>query len=225
MEGKLKIAVMISGGGTTLQNLIDLAAGGALPVEIAVVVSSRADAYGITRAQDAGIPALAVPSRDYAKSADHSRAVTEVIDRYRPDLLVMAGYMCYYRIPPAYQGRVVNVHPSLIPAFCGKGLYGHRVHEAVVAYGARVSGCTVHFVDNEYDRGPIILQRVVPVLSTDTPDALAERVQAAERVAYPEAIRLYAEGRLHVEGRTVRVLPGPWQPTSMSGAQGHRVPS
>jgi formyltetrahydrofolate-dependent phosphoribosylglycinamide formyltransferase len=217
MPKKLRLAVLLSGSGTSLQNLIDKSASGALPAEVAVVISSRKDAYGLVRAQNAGIPNSAVPSRKYPSVEEHSRPITEILDRHRPDLLIMAGYMCLYLIPPRYQGKVMNIHPALIPAFCGKGLYGHVVHEKVIEYGVRATGCTVHFVDNEYDHGPIILQRVVPVLSTDTPDTLAERVQAEERIAFPEAIRLFAEGRLVIEGRKVRVLPGPWSPTSLCG--------
>jgi len=217
MGKTLRLAVLLSGSGSTLQNLIDRSASGLLDAQIAVVISSRKDAYGLVRAKDARIPAFAVPSRKYPNWEEHSRPITQILDGHRPDLLIMAGYMCLYVIPGHYQGKVMNIHPALIPAFCGKGLYGHIVHEKVIEYGARVTGCTVHFVDNEYDHGPIILQRIVSVLCTDTPDALAERVQAEERIAYPEAIRLFAEGRLVIEGRRVRVLPGEWRPTSYCG--------
>ena len=217
MAKRLKLAVLLSGSGTTLQNILDRSASGALPADVAVVVSSRKDAYGLVRAEKANVPAFAVPSRTHPDRQAHSAAVTEVLDRYGPDLIAMAGYMCFYHIPRQYEGRVMNIHPALIPAFCGKGLYGHVVHEKVLEYGARVAGCTVHFVDNQYDHGPIILQRVVPVLFSDTPESLAERVQAEERIGYPEAIRLFAEGRLVIEGRKVRVLPGAWTPTSLCG--------
>jgi len=217
MTKKLRLGVLLSGSGTSLQNLIDRSRDGSLPAEVVVVVSSRKSAYGLTRASDARIPSFAVPSKKFDNWSDHSRAVTEILDRHRPDLIVLAGYMCLYAIPPRYEGRVMNIHPALIPAFCGKGLYGHIVHERVIEYGVRVTGCTVHFGDKEYDHGPIILQRIVPVLPTDTPDTLAERVQAEERIAYPEAIRLFAEGRLVVENHKVRVLPGQWRPTSLCG--------
>ncbi len=217
MTKRLRLAVLLSGSGTSLQNLIDRSRDGSMPAEVVVIVSSRKSAFGLTRAADAGIPAFAVPSKDYANWDDHSRAVTEILDRYKPDLIITAGYMCLYVIPPQYEGRILNVHPALIPAFCGKGLYGHFVHERVLEYGVKVTGCTVHFVDREYDNGPIVLQRVVPVLADDTPDTLAERVQAEERTAMPEAIRLYAEGRLKIDGRVVRVLPGKWMPTSLCG--------
>ena len=123
--------------------------------------------------------------------------------------MVLAGFMCLIRIPDGFLGRVMNIHPALIPAFCGKGYYGHHVHEAVLEYGAKVSGCTVHFADNVYDHGPVIVQKTVPVLDGDTPDSLAARVFGKECEAYPEAIRLFGEGRLQIEGRRCRVLPQP----------------
>ena len=129
-----------------------------------------------------------------------------MLDRYAPDLIVLAGYLHLFRFAPHYQGRVMNIHPALIPAFCGKRFYGLRVHRAVLDYGVKVSGCSVHFADEEYDRGPIILQRTVPVLEDDTPHTLAERVFAEECKAYPEAIQLFAEGRLTIEGQRVRIL-------------------
>lgn len=217
MGKKLRIAVLLSGSGTTLQNLIDKSRAGELPAEVVAVISSRKDAYGIVRAQDAGIPSFAVPSRKYDNWEEHSKAVTAILDRFSPDLIVTAGYMCLYVIPPQYEGKLINVHPALIPSFCGKGLYGHLVHEAVIEHGVRVTGCTVHFVNNQYDAGPIILQRIVPVRYDDTPDTVAERVMAEERIALPEAIRLCAEGRLAVDGGRVRVLQGQWTPTSLCG--------
>jgi folate-dependent phosphoribosylglycinamide formyltransferase PurN len=127
------------------------------------------------------------------------------IRTFTPDLVVLAGFMSLIDVPADFQNRIINVHPALIPAFCGHGMYGHHVHEAVINYGAKVSGATVHFVDSEYDHGPIILQGTVPVLDNDTPDTLAERVQALERELYPQAIQLFAEGRLRVVGRRVKI--------------------
>ena len=214
----IKLAVLLSGSGTTLQNIFDEIDAGALPVEVAVVVSSRKDAYGLVRAENIGVPAVAVESRKFKGDWEgHSAAVTEVLDKYGPDLVILAGYMCLYLFPQTYDRKVLNVHPALIPAFCGERLYGHFVHEKVIEYGVRVTGCTVHFADREYDHGPIVLQRTVAVRSEDTPDTIAERVMAEERIAYPEAIRLFAEGRLKIEGQKVRVLPGDWQPTSLCG--------
>jgi len=207
MGEKVNLAVLLSGGGTTLQNLLDRIEAGRLDAVVQVVVSSRADAYGLERARHHNIPAFTVASRAFADFHEHSRAVWEVIERFPVDLVVMAGYMCLLDIPPAFQGRVMNIHPALIPAFCGKNMYGHRVHEAVIEYGCKVSGCTVHFADNEYDHGPIIVQRTCPVHDDDDPDTLRNRVFIEECEAYPEAIQLFAEGRLRIEGRCVRILP------------------
>jgi len=206
MAKPVDLAVLLSGSGTTLQNFIDRVADGRLDARIRVVISSRADAYGLERARNHDIPAAVVPSRKFRDFDEMSVAVAEELARHRVDLIALAGFMCLFRIPPRHEGRVMNVHPALIPSFCGKGWYGHRVHEAVLKCGCKVSGCTVHFADNEYDHGPIIVQKTVPVLEDDTPDTLAARVQAAEREAFPEAIQLFAEGRLQIEGRVVRVL-------------------
>lgn len=205
MKQPIQLAVLLSGSGTTLQNLLDRIADGRLAARIPLVIASRPGAAGIGRAERAGIPAAVIQRKHYSSQEEFSR---EIFDRCRQaevDLVVLAGYLQLISIPDDFQGRVMNIHPALIPAFCGQGYYGHHVHEAVLAYGAKVSGCTVHFADNLYDHGPIILQWVVPVLDDDTPDTLAARVFEQECEAYPEAIRLYAEGRLHIEGRRVRV--------------------
>jgi len=202
------LAVLISGGGTTLQNFIDRIADGSLDARVRLVVSSRHDAFGLERAARHGIPRVVCASRDYKDFDSMSDAVWREIRRQPVDLVCLAGYMCFLRVPDDYLGRVMNIHPALIPAFCGKGLYGHRVHEAVIRHGCKVSGCTVHFADNVYDRGPIIIQRAVPVLDSDTPESLAARVFEQECAAYPEAIRLFGQGRLRIEGRRVRVLEG-----------------
>lgn len=201
----LKIAVLLSGGGTTLQNLIDHIDQGKLDARIQCVVSSRADAYGLVRARNRRIPTALVPRKDYADIAAFSDAIWTELRTRDIDLVVMAGFMSLLDVPEDFVNRIVNVHPALIPAFCGKGMYGHHVHEAVLAYGAKLTGVTVHFANANYDEGPIILQAAVPVLDDDTPDTLAERVQAKEREVYPQAIQLIAEGRVTVEGRRVRV--------------------
>lgn len=209
IKSPIKLGVFLSGGGSTLQNLIDRIAGGSLNARIEFVLSSRADAYGLVRAQAAGIPTIVIPSQKYRRDWEaFSSAIDQAIEGYQIDLLIMAGFMCLYWIPERLEGKVMNVHPSLIPMFCGKDMFGHHVHEAALARGVKFTGCTVHFVDNEYDRGPIILQKVVPVLPDDTPETLADRVQAAEREAYPEAIRLFAEGRLKIARGCVEVLGG-----------------
>ncbi|HOB73727.1 MAG TPA: phosphoribosylglycinamide formyltransferase [Phycisphaerae bacterium] len=198
---QLRVAVLISGSGRTLQNFIELSRAGQLPIEIVLVISSRPDVAGVERARRAAVP-VEVIGRQGLSVEEFSRRVTEAIEAARVDLVLMAGWLCPWLIPPRYENRVMNIHPALLPKYGGKGFYGHHVHEAVLAAGDRESGCTVHFANNEYDAGPIILQRRVPVLPGDTPDTLADRVFQQECIAYPEAIRLFAEGRLKVrEGR------------------------
>ncbi len=206
--GGLSIAVLISGSGRTLQNLLDRIRDGALPARVAVVVSSKEDAYGLARAREAGVPAAVVPRKRYVDDASFSGAVLAEVLPHAPGLVAMAGLIHRVLMPRELDGRVMNIHPALLPMFGGKGFYGERVHRAVIESGAKVSGCTVHFVDEHYDHGPIVLQRTVPVLDDDTPHTLGDRVFAEECVAYPEAIRLFAEGRLRIEGRRVRVLEG-----------------
>ncbi|MFN3485699.1 MAG: phosphoribosylglycinamide formyltransferase [Planctomycetota bacterium] len=192
MNPPIRLGVLISGGGRTLQNLIDRIRDGSLCARIEVVVSSAPDAPGLERARRHGLPAEVVSRRDYPDPRRFSRAVTEVLERYPIDLVILAGFVHLYLFPPKWAGRVLNIHPALLPRFGGKGFYGRRVHEAVLRSGARESGCTVHFADEQYDHGPIILQKTVPVLPGDTPDTLAERVFQAECEAYPEAIRRVA---------------------------------
>jgi phosphoribosylglycinamide formyltransferase 1 len=203
---RLRLAVLLSGNGTTLQNLLDRSAAGRLPAEVVAVIANRSDAFGLERALQAKVPAFVVERRDCSSREEFSAWIFDHCRQARADLVCLAGFLQLLVIPDDYLGRVLNIHPALIPAFCGKGYYGHRVHEAVLEYGAKVSGCTVHFADNVYDHGPIVLQRVVAVRDDDTPDTLAARVFAEECVAYPEAIRLFAEGRLRVEGRRVRIV-------------------
>ncbi|MDZ4857381.1 MAG: phosphoribosylglycinamide formyltransferase [Candidatus Hydrogenedentes bacterium] len=205
MPNSISLAVLLSGSGSTLQNLIDRIADGSLNARIACVIASRADAYGLERARKQGIQGVLIERTRYEDTPAFSYAVWDEIRAERADLVVMAGFMSLIEIPPDYENRVVNVHPGLIPAFCGKGMFGHHVHEAVIAYGAKVSGCTVHFANARYDEGPIIMQGVVPVYDDDTPESLAERVQAKEREIYPKAIQLIAEGRVQVKGRRVRI--------------------
>jgi formyltetrahydrofolate-dependent phosphoribosylglycinamide formyltransferase len=201
-----RLAVLISAGGTTLQNLIDRIADGRLEAQIVQVISSNPGVFGLERAARAGLPAAVVSRREAGSRDEFSRRIFDLCRQARADLVCMAGFLQLLTIPEDFHGRVLNIHPALIPAFCGKGFYGHHVHEAVLAAGVKVTGCTVHFADNEYDHGPIILQRAVPVRENDTPDTLADRVFEQECEAYPEAIRLVAEGRLRIEGRRVRVL-------------------
>ena len=201
----VRLAVLLSGSGTTMQNFIDRIAAGRLAAEIVVAIASRADAGGLERARAAGIPALAVPRRAYPDVAAFNDALHVELARYEFDLILLAGFLSPFQLRGRYDGRVLNIHPALIPAFCGHGFYGARVHRAVLDAGVKVSGCTVHFADDQYDHGPIILQGVVPVLDDDTPERLAARVHALENELYPEAVRLWAAGRLTVDGRRVRI--------------------
>ncbi len=199
------LAVLLSGGGTTLQNIVDRIELGELDAKVHCAISSQRDAYGMVRARNHAIPATAIVRKDFPNSAAFREAVWTEVRHYPVDLVVLAGYMCLLDVPPDFANRIINVHPALIPAFCGKGMYGHHVHEAVLEYGAKISGATVHIVDTQYDHGPIIIQESVPVLEDDTPDTLAERIQAKEREIYPRAIQWFAEGRIKVEGRKVRL--------------------
>lgn len=203
----IRLGVLISGGGTTLANFLTQIRERSLDAEVAVVIASRSDCGGITKAEAAGIPCHIVQKRDHADIQSFSRAIFDYCRAANVDLVTLAGFLSRLEIPEDFAGRVMNIHPALIPAFCGKGMYGHHVHEAVLARGCKVSGCTVHFADNEYDHGPIILQRCVPVLDDDDPGTLAARVFAAECEAYPEAIRRFAAGCLQVNGRQVRSGP------------------
>jgi phosphoribosylglycinamide formyltransferase 1 len=210
MSGKrLALAVLISGGGTTLKNLQEKIATGLLDAEIRLVISSRRDAAGLQFAEQARIPAPIVRRRDFADPDRHSQTLFDLCRQADVDLAVMGGFLELVLIPADFENRVLNIHPSLIPAFCGAGFYGPRVHQAVLEHGAKVTGCTVHFVDNHYDHGPIILQRTVAVNDDDTPESLARRVFAVECEAYPEALRLFAADRLTVRGRRVLVRPAP----------------
>lgn len=205
----LPIAVLISGGGTTLRNLIERIAAKSLNADIRVVIASSPAARGLRFAEQAGIPAAVVERNQYADVTAFSNAIFAGCRHASVDLVVCGGFLKLLEIPPDFEHRVVNIHPSLIPAFCGRGFYGQRVHQSVLDVGAKVSGCTVHFVDNQYDHGPIILQRTVPVLDDDTADTLAARVFDAECDAYPEALNLYAAGRLAIVGRRVRIATEP----------------
>jgi len=199
----LRLVTLISGGGTTLQNLIDQIAAGKLSAQIAGVVSSRADTFGLERARRAELATSVVEASP--RRATFAEQVWAAVRDYTPDLVCFAGWLHLLPIPADFRHKVLNIHPSLLPAFGGNGMYGHHVHEAVLNYGAKVTGCTVHFADDTYDTGPILVQRCVPVKDGDNPDTLAARVFQAECEAYPEAIRLIAEGRVTVQGRRVAI--------------------
>lgn len=203
LHSPLNIAVLLSGSGRTLQNLIDLKKAGKLDIHIQLVIASRAGLGGTQRAVDAGLPNNVIDRKSYSDLPPYSNAIFSAIDLAKVDLVVMAGWLSLIEIPSRYANRIINIHPSLLPAFGGKGMYGHKVHEAVVAGGCKISGCTAHFVDANYDTGPIILQRSCPVLDNDTADDLANRVFAEEKIALPAAIALYQQNRLRMNGRRV----------------------
>lgn len=206
----LRIGVCVSGGGTNLQAIIDKVESGVITnTEIAAVISNNAGAFALERAKKHGIPAICVSPRSYGTREEFNDALVETIDSYQLDLIVLAGYLVV--IPPAlvkkYKNRIINIHPSLIPSFCGTGNYGLTVHENALARGVKVTGATVHFVDEGTDTGPIILQKAVPVEDDDTPKSLQLRVmEQAEWEILPEAINLIANNRIKVtDGHVVRL--------------------
>jgi phosphoribosylglycinamide formyltransferase 1 len=192
MTQLLPIAVLISGGGTTLKNLIRCRDLGTLPVEFRLVISSRPDASGLQFAYEASIPTLVVPKVRIQTAEEHSESVFRPIRESGARLVVMGGYLHHVLIPNDFENRVVNIHPSLIPSFCGKGMYGLKVHQAAIDFGVKITGCTVHFVDNQYDHGPILLQRACEVREDDTAETLQKRVFEIECVALPDAIKRIA---------------------------------
>lgn len=204
---KKRIAVLVSGGGTNLQALIDAQARGELGGgEIVAVVSSKAGAYALERAAKAGIPGYVLPRKDFDSNRAMTLALVELLKNLEIDLVVLAGCMIIFtqELVDAYPNAVMNVHPALIPAFCGKGFYGLHVHEAALRYGVKLSGATVHFVSEECDGGPIILQKAVAVREDDTPETLQRRImEEAEWKLLPRAVALFCEDRLAVQGRTV----------------------
>jgi phosphoribosylglycinamide formyltransferase 1 len=201
----LKLAILLSGSGRTLQNLIDLRAAGQLDIDIRTVIASRPGLAGAARAAAAGIPHHVVDRKTFADVHEFSRAVFSHCDASKVDLIVCAGWLCLLVIPPRYAGSIINIHPALLPSFGGKGMYGQKVHQAVLDHGCKISGCTVHIVDATYDTGPIILQRACPVLESDTPDTLAHRVFEEEKRALPDALRLIQQRRIRLDGRRVRI--------------------
>jgi len=206
----LRLAVLISGSGRTLKNFIDLAAAGELPVDIRLVVSSTAKAGGLTFAAEAGIPTLVVRRNDFPAGAVGDKpfgdAIFAACRDAGVDYVVMAGFLKLAPVPDDFAGRVLNIHPALLPAFCGSGMYGHHVHQAVLDAGVKTTGCTIHFVDNQYDHGPIIWQQEVPVHAGDTADTLAARVFEAEKQAYPHVLRLLAAGRIQLAGGRATII-------------------
>ena len=193
----VKIGVLVSGGGTNLQALLDAQKRGEIPDgEISLVIASRKKAYALERAREAGVPALALPRRDYETTADYDAALLSALQEAGVELVVLAGFLCVLgeKMLRGYEGRIVNVHPSLIPAFCGDGFYGLHVHEAALRRGVKVTGATVHLVNEVTDGGPILLQKAVEVLEGDTPESLQKRVmEQAEWVLLPQAVSMLCQ--------------------------------
>ena len=206
----MKIAVFVSGGGTNLQAIIDKIASGEIRnVEISEVIASNESAFAIERAKKAGIPAKVISKKVLGAEAYDDATLTE-LNSLGVELVVLAGFLSMLgpKTVAAYANRIINIHPALIPSFCGQGMYGIRPHEAVLAKGVKVSGATVHFVNEHYDEGPIILQKAVDVLPDDTPETLQKRImKECEQVILPEAINLIAEGKIEVVNNLVRVKP------------------
>ena len=206
----VKIAVLVSGGGTNLQALINAQQRGEIPGgEITAVIASKPGVYALERAKNAGIPGYVVARADYASAREMTVALVEKLHKLDIDLVVLAGFMTIIteEMVSAYPNAILNVHPALIPSFCGQGYYGLRVHEKALEYGVKVSGATVHFVSEECDGGPIVLQKAVYVEEGDTPELLQKRImEQAEWVILPKAVALFCQGKLHVEGRIVHII-------------------
>jgi len=199
--GPLRVAVLLSGSGTSLENLFAHVERGELDARVTLVISSKADVAGLERARRRGVPAFAVPRKEHPDAREFNDRLHEILERHEVDVVALLGFLSPFEPRERYRTCTLNVHPALIPKYSGKGFYGRRVHEAVLAAGERESGATVHFVDDEYDHGPILLQDRVPVFPDDTPETLAERVQALERRLVPEALR-----RLHARTPEVETL-------------------
>ncbi|MFB0554832.1 MAG: phosphoribosylglycinamide formyltransferase [Phycisphaerae bacterium] len=201
----IRLGMLISGGGTTLLNILEYIKQGRLNAEVALVISSRSTVAGVERAKNAGLDVKIIRKKDYSDIDEFSKRIEDEFAAANVDLVVQGGWLCLWKIPARFENRVMNIHPALLPSFGGQGMWGHHVHEAVLKAGCKISGCTVHFCTNEYDKGPIIVQRACQVKDDDTPDTLAARVFEQECIAYPQAIRLFAEGKLLVQNGVVRV--------------------
>jgi len=211
MTHRLQLGVLASGRGSNLQAILDHCRDSDYPAQVKVVISDVPDAYALRRAEKAGIPAVKLNPKDFSNRQAYDFAVAEALKNHQVELVVLAGYLRILTAPllEAFPNRIINIHPSLIPAFCGRGMHGLRVHQEAIAYGVKLSGLSVHFVEAGVDTGPIILQHCVPVLEADTPESLSERILTFEHQKYPEVIRLFGEGRVVVEGRKVYIHPAP----------------
>ncbi len=206
MSRQLRLGVLLSGGGRTLLNIADCIDRGDLPATVALVISTRAEAPAVHRARNRGFDVRVAPRKNFTDKKEMHDTITSLLLEHLVDLVCLCGYMRWFRVDASFEQRVMNIHPALLPDFGGRGMFGRRVHRAVLDSDATVSGCTVHFVDDQYDHGPIILQRTCPVLPGDDEDHLAGRVFEQECLAYPEAIRLYAADRLSVADGVVNIL-------------------
>ena len=199
------LVVMVSGGGTNLQAILDACADGRIPAKVTGVISSKPDVFALERAKQAGVPSIVVSPCSFNSQKAHDEAVVSAINAFGGQAVALAGYMSILGPDLVNKYPIINIHPALIPSFCGKGYYGRRVHTAVLEYGAKISGATVHFVDEGTDTGPIIMQKCVDVLDDDTPESLAARILKVEHEILVKSVALLCEGRLKVEGRCVRI--------------------
>lgn len=204
---QVKIGVLISGSGTNLQSLIDNIETGNIKGKITVVISNRKDAYGLNRARQKNIDALYIRQKDYESFENFNDAIIDELKKHNVELVVLAGYLKILtsKFIEEYRNRIINIHPSLIPAFCGKGYYGIKVHEEVIKYGVKLSGATVHFVDEDADTGPIIIQEAVEVGYEDTAETLQQKVLKIEHKILPLAVKYYCEGKIQISGRKVKI--------------------
>jgi len=193
---KLRLAILLSGGGRTMMNIQSNIEAGDLNARIVLVISSRSTVKGVDRAKKIGLEPVIIRKKDYTKTEDFSKRIAEELDKAKADLVVQAGWLCLWFIPKKYERRVMNIHPALLPSFGGQGMWGHHVHQAVIDAGCKISGCTVHFCTNEYDKGTIIEQQCCEVKEDDDADSLAARVFEKECIAYPNAIRRFIEKKI-----------------------------
>jgi len=204
-EKPIRLGVLISGGGTTLMNILEYIEQGRLNAQVVLVICSRSKVAGVERAKTAGLKVTIIRKKDHSDIDEFSSRIENELASAYVDLVVQGGWLCLWKIPARYRNRVMNIHPALLPSFGGQGMWGHYVHEAVLRAGCKVSGCTVHFCSNEYDKGPIIVQRTCLVEEDDTHETLASRVFQQECIAYPQAIKLFAEGKLSVRDNKVKI--------------------
>ena len=203
MNTKAKVAVFVSGGGSNLQSLINASKRSELSAEIVLVISNKSKAFGLERARNEGIDTFVYLEKRYPTAEDAEKDLLEMLDSYGVEYIALAGYLRLlpFSVVKKYEGKITNIHPALLPKYGGKGMYGHHVHEAVLGHGCKVTGVTVHLVDDEYDHGPIVAQRSVVVEEGDTPETLAARVLKVEHQIYAETLQLFAEDRIEVRGQ------------------------